>query len=188
MPDDRVLYMIRPTSESSISLEIFRRGLLSRKKHVLFFESYGGELEYDAKEPHNSRFTLRIDTESAVCRDAWLKPEKRKRVVLETKSEMLSVGQFPQIIFSSGAIQRNARHRFEVTGTLTIHGDAKAVTLSTALIMVGQNRIELDASGSVELTGYGLKVPPSLAGLWGVKPDAGLRLLLFPERAPASQA
>lgn len=176
-------YAIRPTSESSFAVEVFKTGLLRRKKHIFFFGRYDGKLEYDFEHPERSNAEIRVDATSAVCRDEWISAEKRKDVLRVAKQEMLASNEHPHIVFSSREIRRKAQHRFEVDGTLTIRGIAKPVTLNVASVPVGKERFELDITARIKMTDYGLKPPSSMLGLIGTKDEMRVRCLLFPERS-----
>ena len=179
---DKYSYSIRRTSESSVAVEVFKTGLMGRRKHILFVETYGGMLEYDFDNPERSRAELEFDANSIVCRDEWLSPEKRKEFLSTVKGEMLKVSQYPKITFSSGKIRKLAQHRFEVDGTLTIRGIAKPVTAEVAAIPVGKVRFELDITARIKFSDYGMERPSAMMGLIGTRDEMRLRCLLFPER------
>jgi polyisoprenoid-binding protein YceI len=60
-------FIIRPTSDSSVAAQVFKSGLMARRKHVLFLQQYSGEINYDCENPENSRVQLVFDPTSVVC-------------------------------------------------------------------------------------------------------------------------
>src|SRR5258708_14038616 len=106
-------YIIRPTSESSVAAQVFKSGLMARRKHVLFLQQYSGEVDYDCENPENSRVQLVFDATSVVCRDQWLKPEKRHSFLAFVQKEILAVDDHERITFSSIRISRISFTRFQ---------------------------------------------------------------------------
>jgi len=49
MPLREALYTILPSNDSTLAIELFKSGLMRRKKHTLFFENFSGELSYAGK-------------------------------------------------------------------------------------------------------------------------------------------
>jgi len=173
-------YCIRPTSESSVSVEIFGRGLRLRKR-VFFFERFTGGLDYNFEQPESSKAMLIIETDSVTCRDELLSVGKRKKLVAQVKDELLQSATFPQIVFTSERIRQSSQHRFDFQGTLTICGKSRPVTVDVAAI-VTKHRVELDANAVVKMSDYRMQPSRSLTGIFGVKDAVSLRCLLWPEK------
>ena len=182
MPDQTSRFEIRPSNESTFALEVFKTGLLAGKRHILFFEKYSGELEYDPQQPENSKARVLVDSRSVTCKDKWLKPEQKKKVVSMALNDMLSADQFPQITFTSTTISRKSTNQYEVRGDLTIRGTTRPVTLLLAVKPVGSERLEIDGEAAISLKDYGLKPPSALIGLVGTKDKMELRYLIWAER------
>jgi polyisoprenoid-binding protein YceI len=70
MPEESARYVIRPSAESTFTLEVSKAGLMAGKKHFLFFEQYAGEVDYDSKRPENSSVTLTVEARSVTSKDA----------------------------------------------------------------------------------------------------------------------
>src|SRR5713226_1450142 len=113
-------YQIQPTGESSVSIELLRTGL-RRRKHILFFQHYQGDLTYDPDVPEQTNFTIRVSVGSMVCRDSWLKPPARQAVV-SSFNDLLKSEDCPYLELRSQALESSGRHRASVTGELTVHG------------------------------------------------------------------
>jgi|SRR6185437_9679560 len=179
-------YIIRPTSESSVAAQIFKSGLLARRKHVLFLQQYRGEVDYDCENPENSRVQMVFDATSAVCRDQWLKPGKRESFLAFVQKKILAADDYEEIAFSSNRISRISSTRFQLEGTLNFRGHAKPVLFEVAVIQNGKDRLEIDATAQLRMSDYGIDRPTELFGLIGTKDDVVLRFLLWPERTAAA--
>jgi polyisoprenoid-binding protein YceI len=176
-------YTIRPTGESSVAAQVFRSGLMARRKHVLFLQQYYGEVDYDCENPENSRVQLVFDATSVVCRDEWLKPEKRQSFLAFVQKEILAADDHEKITFSSNRINRISSTRFQLQGTLNLRGRAKPVIFEVVVIQNGKDRLEIDGTAQLRMSDYGIDRPTALFGLIGTKDEVVLRFLLWPERA-----
>ena len=183
MPDETPRFEIRPSTESTFALEVFKTGLMAGKRHILFFEKFSGEIEYDQQQPEKSKARLVVESRSITCKDKWLKPEQRKKVVSAALNEMLSVDQFHEITFTSTTITRKSPNQYEARGDLTIRGTTRAVMVQVAAKPVGSERLELDGEATISMKDYGLKPPSALLGLIGTKDKMELRYLVWAERA-----
>jgi polyisoprenoid-binding protein YceI len=185
MPKNETRYTIRPTGESSVAVQVFKSGLLARRKHILFLEHYRGEVEYDHEHPEKSRVELAFEASSMVCRDQWLKPEKRRELLSFVQQEVLAADRHAEIAFSSDRIERKSPTRFELEGTLRIRGSSRPVVFDVIVLPNGKDRLEIDGTARVKLSDYGINRPSSFFGLIGTKDEITLRFLLWPERAAA---
>ena len=176
-------YTIRPTGESSVAAQVFRSGLMARRKHVLFLQQYNGEVDYDCENPENSRVQLVFDATSVVCRDEWLKPEKRQSFLAFVQKEILAADDHEKITFSSDRINRISSTRFQLQGTLNLRGRAKPVLFEVVVIQNGKDRLEIDGTAQLRMSDFGIDRPTALFGLIGTKDEVVLRFLLWPERA-----
>jgi polyisoprenoid-binding protein YceI len=179
-------YIIRPTSESSVAAQVFKSGLLARRKHVLFLQQYRGEVDYDCENPENSRVQMVFDATSAVCRDQWLKSGKRESFLTFVQKEILAADDYEKITFSSNRINRISSTRFQLEGTLNLRGHAKPVLVDVTVIQNGKDRLEIDATAQLRMSDYGIDRPTELFGLIGTKDEVVLRFLLWPERPGAA--
>jgi len=178
-------FTIRPTSESSVAVQVFRSGLMARRKHVLFFEHYRGEVEYDNDDPEKSRVELVLEANSVVCRDERLNPERRRGLLAFVQKEVLAAHSHAQIAFSSNRVERQSPTRFKLEGTLSIRGSNKPVAFEAVVLPKGKDRLEIDSTARLKLTDFGIDRPSAFFGLIGTKDEVILRFLLWPERAAA---
>ena len=168
---------------SRLALEVEKTGLMSGKTHVFQFERYGGRLDYDEARPENSRVTLRIESASIVCRDAWLSGKDLKKVQVHAENEMLAVKQHPEILFTSTRITKESQTLFEVAGDLTIRGLARPVTVLVEIVPESGGRIGFKGQAVVRLTDYGLKPPSALLGAIGTRDEMRVSFELAAARA-----
>jgi polyisoprenoid-binding protein YceI len=185
MPKTETPYTIRPTNESSVAVQVFKSGLMARRKHLLFLEHYRGEVNYDREEPEKSRIQLFFEANSVVCRDEWLKPEKRQSLLAFVQKEVLAADRHAQIAFSSNRIERKSPTRFQLEGTLSVRGVDKPVVFEVVVLPNGKDRLEIDGTARIKLSDYGIERPTAFFGLIGTKDEIALRFLLWPERTAA---
>jgi polyisoprenoid-binding protein YceI len=182
---DETRYTIQPTSESSVAAQIFKSGLMTKRRHVLFFQRYRGLVEYDNEHPEQSRVELSFDADSVVCRDEWLKPDKRQELLVFVQEEVLAADRHQRITFLSDQIKRKSPTRFELAGTLSIRESSKPVVFEVVVLQNGKDRLEIDGTATIKLSDYGIGRPSAFFGLVGTKDEIKLRFLLWPERATA---
>jgi polyisoprenoid-binding protein YceI len=182
MSEEIVRYSIRPLPESTLTLEVFKTGLMAGKKHSLFFEQYDGQIDYNAQRVEDSRIRFTVQAASMTCRDNWVKPEDRKKILDAALNEMLAVNQYPQLSFVSTRIITKSKGQFETQGDLTVRGIAKPVTLQAAVKPVGDLRLEIDGDAKISHHDYGLKPFSRFGGIIGTKDEMLLRFLVWAEK------
>ncbi len=189
MPAQLIRYSIRPSAESTFTLEVFKTGLLTGKKHLLFFEQYEGEIEYDPERAEDSRVRLTVQAHSVTCKDTWVKPEDRKKIVDVAINDMMAASQYPQLSFVSTRIVAKSKGFYEVQGNLTVRGISKPIVFEAAVKAVsGDARLEIDGDARISHKDYGLKPLSKFAGLIGTKDQMLLRFLVWAEKRSESPA
>lgn len=179
MPAAEAVYVISPSNDSTIAVEVSKTGLMRRKKHILFFENFSGSLRYTANHPESSRVEMLIDAHSAVCRDRWLRSKKQQLVTRYVRREALAADRHPEIRFSSTRICSKPLRGFVVEGELKVRGVSRIIKVNVVLSPRGQDRIQVDGDASVYLSDFGIQRPSSLLGLAGTKDEGLVRLLLW---------
>jgi polyisoprenoid-binding protein YceI len=186
LPEETTRYQIRPSAESTFTLEVSKTGLMAGKKHFLFFEQYSGEVDYNSQRPENSSARLTVEARSVTCKDAWVKKkEDRKKIVETAVNGMLAATQYPQLTFTSTRIASQSKGQFEIQGNLTVRGITKPITFVAAAKPSGIERLEIDGDAQINLRDYGLKPPASLLGLIGTKSKMTLRFLVWAQKSSA---
>jgi polyisoprenoid-binding protein YceI len=179
---------ISPSADSTLALEVFKTGIMRRKKHILFFENFSGELSYVREHPESSRLDISIDAASVSCRDQWLKPRQRQAVTAYVRDKALAARQHPEIRFSSTRILAKPLRGFVIEGVLTLRGTGRNVRVNVVLTPMKRSRFQIDGDSTLRLSDFGIHPPSLLFGLAGTKDEALLRLLLWavePAEAPA---
>ncbi len=113
---------------SEYGIDNVHSAVIFRIKHMDVAYFYGrfnqldGEIHWDADDPSNSRFDLRIDVESVDTnnsnRDDHLK-----------SPDFFNVSEYPHITFKSRSIERRGEDRYRVRGELAFHGESQTITV-----------------------------------------------------------
>jgi polyisoprenoid-binding protein YceI len=186
MPEEIVRYLIKPSAESTFTLEVSKTGLMAGKKHFLFFEQYSGEVDYDPQHPENSRVSLTVEARSVTCKDAWVKKKEQRKMILDAAvNDMMAASQYPQLTFASTRITGKSKGQYEIQGNLTVRGITKPIAFAAAAKPSGIERLEIDGDAQINLKDYGLTPPSAMLGLIGTKSKMTLRFLVWAEKSGA---
>jgi polyisoprenoid-binding protein YceI len=90
------------------------------------FNDFSGTVQLDAKNPAASSVDFHIKAASIDTNNA--DRDKHLRT-----ADFFDVEKFPEITFKSESIQAAGKDKYNVTGTLTMHGVSKKVTLPVTL-------------------------------------------------------
>jgi polyisoprenoid-binding protein YceI len=112
------------------------------------FQRFTAQIALDPKKPETGSVAFAIDTTSARFGSAELDAEVPKAIWLDSK-------RFAQASFASKAIKGLGGGRFEVTGTLTIKGQARDIVVPVALTQAAGTST---ASGSFTIRRLDFKV------------------------------
>jgi polyisoprenoid-binding protein YceI len=179
MSDWQTLYTISPSADSTLALEVFKTGLMRRKKHVLFFDNFAGQLCYIREHPESSRLDISIDTLSVACRDQWLKPKQQRMVADYALKQALAADRYPEMRFASTRISAKPLRGFVIEGVLTMRGTGRNVRVNVVLNPMKRGRFQIDGDATLRLSDFGIHPPSMMLGLVGTKDEALLRLLLW---------
>ena len=86
------------------------------------FSDFTGTVRVDEEEPENSSVSLKIDAASIDTNNADREQHLRS-------DDFFAVQAYPTITFDSSRIAKTSAETYDVTGTLTIRGVAREVTL-----------------------------------------------------------
>ena len=92
------------------------------------FRDFEGAIQYDDAQPEHSFVRFVIQADSIDTNE----PDRDKHL---RSADFFDVEKFPEITFKSSKIAAKGAGKFDVSGTLTIHGVSKEVTLP--VIMAG---------------------------------------------------
>lgn len=179
MPELAAPYTISPSNDSTLAIEVFKTGLHRRKKHILFFEKYSGELWFAPDRPEASQVKLVIEAASAVCRDIWLSEKKRQAVTQFARKEGLEASTYPLIEFTSTRLCAKELRGFHVEGVLKVRGMTRVVRVNVVLSSRKNDRFQVDGDAALRLSDFGVPRPAAMFGLTGTKDEALIRLLLW---------
>jgi polyisoprenoid-binding protein YceI len=106
---------------SDVGFQVIHLGLSKVRGQ---FKDFAGKIVVDPAKPEASSVELTINTGSVDTGN-----EGRDKD-LRSAAGFLEVGTFPTMTFKSSKITAKAKDLYEVSGTLTLHGVAKPLTLS----------------------------------------------------------
>lgn len=181
--ESEVPYTISPSEDSTVAVEIFKTGLMRKRRYHLFFEDFAGEFFFPTEAPESARLDLTVDANSVICRDGWLKARKQRQITEFARDQALAAGQHPEIQFSSNRIAPKPLRGFVVEGVLKVCGITRVVRANMIVSPRTDGRLQLDADSSIRLTDFGIKPPYSHLGLAGTRDEAVLHLLLWARSA-----
>ena len=179
MSASELMYNISPSADSTVAIEVFKMGLMRRKKHLLFFDKFSGTLSYVAERPEASRAKLTIDANSLICRDNWLSAKKQRLVTQYAKEDVLVVDGHSEIQFCSNQISAKPLRGFVVEGELKICGVSRVIKVNMVINEKKHDALQLDGDATLRLSDFDIKPPSSFFGLIGTKDEALVRLLLW---------
>lgn len=127
------------------------------------FADFTGTVKLDPAKPEASSVEFTIKAASIVTGD-----EKRDQHL--KSPDFFDVEKFPELTFKSSAVKATGKDAYAVTGTLTIHGVSKEVTLPVTFLGFvktpwGDERAGFETGIKLNRTEYGL--------LWNKALEAG---------------
>jgi polyisoprenoid-binding protein YceI len=145
-------YTIDPT-HSHILFTIDHLGFA---KIVGLFSDLSGNISFDSNNVPGSKLNVTIKTESLqtqfAARDKDLKG-----------ADWFNITEFPEITYVGSEFAKKDEHTGTITGTLTLHGMTKPVTLNVVVNKVGQNPLDkidsagFSARGTLKRSDFGMK-------------------------------
>lgn len=159
--------------DSRVVVRVFRAGI---------FGGFGDNHEivapitYAVLDEPARQITLRFDARQMRVVDPNLSPDKRAEVQQRMLGpEVLDVAQFPEITFQSTSVRDEGAGRLAVTGTLHLHGQARAVTgtaISSSSGYRGTFRLKQREFGikPVSIAGGTIKVKDEISIEFDIRP------------------
>jgi polyisoprenoid-binding protein YceI len=115
------------SQQSLITVHVFKSGLFSAfgDNHEIRARIVSGSLDEIAQ-----RVDLAVDSRTLVVLDPNLSPDKRQQVQERMLGpEVLDSSQFHEIRFQGTSVKQQTPDRFLVSGTLSLHGTTRSVSL-----------------------------------------------------------
>ncbi len=118
------------------------------------FADFAGTIKLDAAKPEASSVEFVIKTAS-------VNTGEEKRDTHLKSPDFFDVEKFPELTFKSSAIKATGKDKYDVTGTLTIHGVSKQVTLPVSFLGYvktpwGDERAGFETGITLNRSDYGL--------------------------------
>ncbi len=118
------------------------------------FDKFEGEFEYDAKNPNNSKITMKVVTSSVNTNHAERDSHIRAHGLLKTD-------KYPEATFVSESFNLDENGKGTVTGKFTLHGVEKNITVPIQKIGEGNDpwggyRVGFEGTMSITLKDYGM--------------------------------
>lgn len=119
------------------------------------FSKLAGHLEFDPKNPANSKVDATIDVTTVTTRE----PDRDKHL---KSPDFFDADKFPQMIFKSKKFIPAGPNAFKVLGDLTIRGVTKEVTFNVDGVtpetkgMMGETRIGAQVTGKINRKDFGV--------------------------------
>jgi polyisoprenoid-binding protein YceI len=148
-----------PTAARTFAIDKTHSEVVFQVRHLVTrvrgrFTDFDGQIQLDAANPANGSVTLTIkapsiDTSTA-DRDTHLR-----------SGDFFDVEQFPTLTFASTRVTKKSDEQFEVTGTLTIRGVAREVTLPVTFLGAakdpwGNERVGFETDVTINRKDFGL--------------------------------
>lgn len=126
------------------------------------FNGFKGTFAWDAEKPEACNVEITVDAASVDTND------KKRDDHLRTP-DFLDVAKFPTITFKSTAVKKVGDTQFDVTGTLTLHGVTKSLTVrmdktGEAKDAWGAYRMGFEGTIQVKRSEYGIVALPGGVG------------------------
>jgi polyisoprenoid-binding protein YceI len=147
-----------PTGTYSIDPTHSRVGFVARHAMVTkvrgSFNEFDGTGSFDGENPGNSHLQLTIKAASIDTRNADRDAHLRS-------NDFFDMETYPEITFTSTAVEQTANEEYRVTGDLTIKGVTKSVTVDfeydgTAVDPYGNTRVGLEGKTTVNRKDWGV--------------------------------
>jgi len=119
------------------------------------FKDFDGTIRVDAAKPEASAVEFSVKTASIDTDN-----EKRDQD-LRTGEGLLDVEKYPTLTFKSSKVVPKSKDHYDVTGTLTLHGVSKEVTMPVAVIGPikdpwGNQRVSFEINTTLNRKDYGI--------------------------------
>lgn len=139
-------------SHSEVGFQISHLGLSKTRGR---FKDFDGTIRVDSAKPEASSVEFTVKTASIDTDD-----EKRDQD-LRTGEGLLDVEKYPTLTFKSAKVTAKAKDRYDVAGTLTLHGVSKEVTLPVTVVGPikdpwGNKRVSFEINTTLNRKDYGI--------------------------------
>ena len=115
------------------------------------FGSFDGKLDFDPQAPEQGRVIVHI-APGSISTDNAARDEHLR------SADFFDAAQFPMAIFTSTSLARNSGKTGTLSGTLSLHGVTRPVTLTVTLASpgLGGDKELFSATGTLKRSDYGM--------------------------------
>ncbi|MBV9772451.1 MAG: YceI family protein [Gemmatimonadetes bacterium] len=140
------------------------------------FKDFSGSIVFDPQNPGASRAT-------AAIRAASIDTDNERRDNHLRSADFFEVERYPDIAFAGNRLRRAAGGKYQLDGTLSMHGVTRPITLvvehvGSARGPDGKARVAFNATGTLDRTAYGLTWNKAVEGGMLVGTDVQIQLEL----------
>ena len=127
------------------------------------FSDVAGTLDLQPKNPAAAKLSIRIPVSSVMTTSDKLTGELKG-------DQWLDAGKYPEMTFVSTKVTPEGKDKAKVSGSLTLHGVTKPVTLDVTLVGAGTNPLSkkftvgFEAAGTLKRSDFGVKTYVPLIG------------------------
>jgi polyisoprenoid-binding protein YceI len=158
-------WRLGPAAENTVDLYVDKTGLMAGKRHWFRFPEFTGTVR---TEP--GRVEIEFAVGAMQCFDTWLSAKDQKKVLeYALGKETLDAARYRAVRFVSTGVAGE-----QVTGTLTIRGVSRPVTVTVT--QAGEGRYE--GSAVFKMTDFGIKPAKAALGAVGTRDEMTLRFQL----------
>ena len=173
--DARTIYKIDST-KSKIEIHVAKDGFLKAfgHDHLISATQFSGDVQVNASKMEDSTVSFTADSASLRVIDPG-ESEKDRNEVQATMlgAQVLDVARYPKIEFSSTAVKVSSstggKSELQVTGTLTLHGVQKPITLPVRVRIADDGTFTCDTEISLLQSDFGITPYKAAGGAVRVK-------------------
>jgi polyisoprenoid-binding protein YceI len=130
------------------------------------------------EESGGAHVQFRVDTAKMhVKPDPKVDAKTESEIQMSMQEKVLESARFPEIVFRSSSIEKQAEGRWRVEGELTLHGVTKSISL-----LVARSGDAYTGRTTVRQTDFGIKPVAALGGTVKVKNELELEFQVFARR------
>lgn len=188
--DSRTTYTINP-AKSKIEIQVAKEGFFKAfgHDHLVSATHFSGSVQLAAAKMEESSVTFTAESNSLHVIDPGESEKDRSEVQATMLGEhVLDTARYPQIQFASSAVKVASASKnafdLQVSGTLTLHGRQKSVTLPVRVQISDDGSLTCDTEVSLLQSDFG--ITPYKAAGGAVKVKDKLKLTFHIVAAKAS--
>lgn len=182
------------TSQSRVTVHVFRAGLLSPALHDHHFrpESWSGTIFFDLQNPQQIRLEVTIAAGSLHDHETALSAKDVEKVERQVRGEkILDATRYPEIQFTADRAEiekfpsgGSGEVQGTLVGTLTLHGRSRTLRLAVRGHLSAE-KLEANARVSFKQSDFGIEPYTALLGTISVKDEVKVELSLVAVSAAA---